>query len=70
MAQHISIRVPWHDNGYCGKICQNPCQNVSCRRLKRIAGGKDEDFEKEHANDEMCLCADKLLPCILEGGAL
>ncbi len=30
MAQHLSIRVPWKDNGYTGLICRKPCCNNSC----------------------------------------
>ncbi len=26
MAQHLSIRVPWKDNGYTGLICRKPCK--------------------------------------------
>jgi hypothetical protein len=27
MAQHISIRIPWKDNGYGGLVCDKPCYN-------------------------------------------
>lgn len=35
--RHISIRVPWHDDGWRGTVCTNPELNTSCLRLKRIA---------------------------------
>ncbi len=28
--RHISIRVPWHDNGWMGTVCDNPEQNGAC----------------------------------------
>lgn len=34
MAQHISVRVPWHDNGWNGTVCQFPGENNACLRLK------------------------------------
>ena len=36
MAQHISIRVPWHDNGWNGTVCKFPGENNACLRLKNI----------------------------------
>ena len=36
MAQHLSIRIPWKDNGYSGLICEQPCLNNACLRLKNI----------------------------------
>ena len=28
--RHLSIRVPWHDSGWDGRVCQNPTANTSC----------------------------------------
>ncbi len=36
MAQHISIRVPWHDSGWNGCVCNEPGYNNACLRLKMI----------------------------------
>ena len=36
MAQHLSIRVPWHDHGWDGTVCEHPDSNISCLRLKNI----------------------------------
>jgi hypothetical protein len=30
MIQHLSIRIPWKDNGYDGLVCENPCHNNAC----------------------------------------
>lgn len=42
---HLAIRVPWHDNGWRGTICENPCANTSCTVLPRIAALRDDAHE-------------------------
>ncbi|HIU16957.1 MAG TPA: AAA family ATPase [Candidatus Avidesulfovibrio excrementigallinarum] len=37
MPKHISVRVPWHDNGWNGQVCQRPAANTACTVLKNIA---------------------------------
>ena len=44
MAQHISIRVPWKDNGYTGLVCEKPCYNTACMKLKNIAKNKNDNI--------------------------
>ena len=44
MAQHISVRVPWKDNGYTGRVCNKPCYNNACLRLKNIADSRDDSL--------------------------
>ncbi|MDE6274914.1 MAG: AAA family ATPase [Clostridia bacterium] len=68
MAQHISIRVPWTDNDYCGCICNNPTCNTSCLRLKNISENKNAVQEQEYAGCKM-VDMDFESPCIAEGGA-
>lgn len=34
--RHISMRVPWHDDGWNGCICQKPESNTTCQALTRI----------------------------------
>ena len=45
MAQHLSIRVPWKDNGYNGLVCDKPCYNNACLKLKNIADKRDDELE-------------------------
>ncbi len=45
MAQHLSIRIPWKDNGYDGRVCDKPCYNTSCLKLKSISENKDDELE-------------------------
>lgn len=40
--KHISIRVPWHDLGWEGVVCQFPHLNSSCLILDRLAPKKDD----------------------------
>jgi hypothetical protein len=44
---HLSVRVPWHDGRWAGKICGNPRGNTSCLVLPRIAESKDDVFETD-----------------------
>lgn len=67
MAQHLSIRVPWKDNGYSGLVCNKPCYNNSCLRLNNIASTRDDDVEEKLAG---CPIAghETEIPCLSEGG--
>lgn len=44
-AQHLSIRVPWHDTGWNGTICTAPSQNAACLALTRIREARDDQAE-------------------------
>ena len=46
MAQHISIRVPWHDDGWKGSVCKEPSANMACLKLKNIMENRDDAFEQ------------------------
>lgn len=47
--QHLSIRVPWHDTGWDGRVCADPIGNGSCLRLRQVAKRRDDAFEAELA---------------------
>ena len=38
--KHISVRVPWHDNGWNSHVCVNPCCNTFCKQLPNIVNSK------------------------------
>lgn len=40
--RHISIRVPWHDTGWDGRVCAALRLNGSCLKLKRVAAQRDD----------------------------
>lgn len=68
---HLTIRVPWHDNGWQGTFCNNPCGNTSCTILPRIATGRDDSHETEHAGESLeGLERDQLPPCVDEHGTI
>jgi len=51
--RRISIRVPWHDTGWNGRVCAAPRLNSSCLRLKRIAEGRDDAAEEAVAGKRL-----------------
>jgi hypothetical protein len=68
LAQHLSIRIPWKDNGYNGLVCDKPCYNNACLRLANIVGSRNDEREEELAGCPMS-GHEAELPCISEGGA-
>ena len=68
MTQNITIRVPWSDNGWCGKVCNHPCTNTDCLRLKNIYENKNE-VEEEKIAGKPLKGIEKQVPCIAEGVA-
>lgn len=68
MAQHISIRVPWHDHGWDGTVCQDPRGNNACLRLKNIYENRDDAAEADICGQ--CMAHhEQELHCIGEGSA-
>ncbi len=67
MVQHISIRVPWHDNGWDGTICKKPSENISCLKLNNISENKNDELEDKICGQ--CLKNHTYIPCINEGAA-
>lgn len=68
MVQHLSVRVPWHDHGWDGTVCQDPCGNNACLRLKNISENRDDAKELEICGQCMQDYSDEL-SCITEGAA-
>jgi len=68
MAQHLSIRVPWHDNGWNGCVCKRPEYNQACRVLKNIAIDKDDAKESAYAGCKVAPDGEFIPPCITESG--
>ncbi len=42
---HVTIRVPWHDDGWRGTVCRAPLENSSCLVLPRIGAARRDDVE-------------------------
>jgi hypothetical protein len=51
--RHISIRVPWHDTAWDGRVCAAPRLNGSCLKLKRIAEDRDDAAEEAVAGKRL-----------------
>ena len=47
--KHLSIRVPWHDNGWTGSVCRDPKANASCLVLREIRLTKNDEREQDVA---------------------
>jgi hypothetical protein len=65
--RHLSVRVPWHDAEWNGKVCCNPRENGSCMFLPRVHSNKN--VEVEETNTEKWLHElphDQLPPCVGE----
>ena len=71
MAQHLSIRVPWHDSGWNGCVCRNPGRNQACRILRNIAlAYTDADKPQciSYAGEKIALDGAFWPPCLTESG--
>lgn len=66
--KHVSVRVPWHDNGWNGRVCLDSRSNSPCLAIRRNARNRDDDFEQENC-DRPFSALSKLPPCIAERGA-
>lgn len=65
--RHISIRVPWHDTGWDGRVCEAPRLNGACLNLKRIAENRDDDAEEAIAGKTLQeLSHHQWPPCVPE----
>ncbi len=47
--QHLSMRVPWHDDKWPGTICNHPAENASCLILKNVHQNRDDAREMADA---------------------
>jgi len=65
--QHLSVRVPWHDTGWDGRICAAPANNGSCLRLTRVASERNDVLEVANAGRPWADLDDgELPPCHAE----
>jgi hypothetical protein len=69
-AKHLSIRVPWHDRGWDGAVCDNPSGNEACLALARIRETRDDRWQDQQAGKPWPqLESDHLPPCARERGS-
>ena len=67
--RHVSIRVPWHDAGWNGTVCNAPHLNSACAKLKRIANGKDDLAEMSVAGTKLIDLPLTQWPCCVDESA-
>jgi len=65
---HISIRVPWHDTDWTGRVCAAPAANHACTVLKNIKEKKDADHEESLRSSAWPTSGDErdYPPCLME----
>ena len=66
--KHVSVRVPWHDNMWNGRICRDVAGNSTCLALKRTAENRDDPYEIAHQGEGFDDIP-KMPPCLAERGA-
>lgn len=67
--RHVSVRVPWHDAGWAGVVCNAPHLNGACAKLKGIAGTKLDAEEAEVAGRRLDdLPVERWPACVAERG--
>ncbi len=69
LVRHLSIRVPWHDRGWDGHVCNQPLENSACLALKLIATRRRDDVESRIAQEAFeDLPHDEVPPCLRSSG--
>jgi len=67
--RHLSIRVPWNDTDWTGRVCRHPRENLSCLILGRIREARDDEQEEALAGRSWKdMGQEKLPPCVGERG--
>jgi ATP-dependent exoDNAse (exonuclease V) alpha subunit len=65
--KHLSVRVPWHDNGWNGSVCNNPKANGACLILKNCALNRNDEQEQSLAGQLLSDLSEEQYPvCIGE----
>ncbi len=65
--QHLSIRAPWHDTGWTGRLCAAPSENASCLALPRIHETRLDTLEDDHRGEDWKEVPTAALPpCVRE----
>lgn len=66
---HLSVRVPWHDTGWTGRVCDRPGENHFCAVLKNVKEKKNSETEAADAGlSWVKLPRERVPPCVFERG--
>jgi exodeoxyribonuclease V alpha subunit len=62
---HVSIRLPWHDRGWDGHVCDHPERNSYCGGLRSVNADRirSRDIERESSNRSIAVNGDFKPPC-------
>ncbi len=63
--RHVSLRVPWHDTAWDGRVCENPRLNSSCLKLRRIAEGRNDAAEEKIKGKLLSDLPEQQWPCCI-----
>lgn len=63
--RHVSIRVPWHDTAWDGRVCAQPRLNGACLKLKRISQTRDDAAEEAVAGQLLKDLPEDHWPCCI-----
>lgn len=63
--RHLSIRVPWHDSGWDGRVCLNPAGNMACLVLKGIGAKRNDTEEMKHRGESLEVIPETERPCCI-----
>jgi hypothetical protein len=54
--RHISVGVPWHDNGWNGTVSNHPKENAACLVLDQIRETRDDEKEAKNSGRSIAAC--------------
>jgi AAA domain/UvrD-like helicase C-terminal domain len=64
---HLSVRVPWHDSDWTGRVCDKPGDNHFCSVLKNVKEKKDSETEAaDRGLPWTDLSRERIPPCVFE----
>ena len=65
--QHVTVRMAWHDNGWNGRVCDDPSGNTYCTGSHSLLSerlAREKRSERENAGDKLdSALPDYLPPC-------
>src|SRR4051812_19042935 len=53
MPLHLTVRLPWHDRGWDGHICNDPVKNTYCAGNRSCAGETIQKYKSKSIEEEV-----------------
>lgn len=54
MAKHLSVRLPWHDRGWDGHVCDRPTANVFCTGEYGLKAHGIREGKRDNEEEAQC----------------